>query len=156
MHNSSYLCHYGVKGMRWGIRKSRSTGTRQSTGHKSDVRYKASSTKTNTKTNGTTARNQRLILATTVRQALNSGASMATSQALLSISTGDPAIIATRTLGGLALGMVIGGVTGNFQAKYQNTNTSGYREKETSLRDNEYLDDHGDVRDKKTGKMVYN
>lgn len=129
MHNGSYLCHHGVKGMRWGIRKSRSTETRQSTGHKSDVRYKASSTKTN----GTTARNQRLILATTVRQALNSGASMATSQALLSISTGDPAIIATRTLGGLALGMIIGGVTGNFQAKYQNTNISGYQEKETSL-----------------------
>lgn len=115
MYNELYLCHHGVKGMHWGIRKSRSTGTSQSSTHKSNVRYKISPTKRNY----TSAHDRRRILSMTVRQALNSGASMATSQALLSISTGDPAIIATRTLGGLALGAVIGGVTGNLQAKDQ-------------------------------------
>ena len=115
MYDEFYLSHHGVKGMHWGIRKSRSTGTKQTTNRKSNVSYKTSSTKKSY----TSARDRRLILSTTVRQALNSGASMATSQALMSISTGDPAIIATRTLGGLALGAVIGGVTGNIQAKNQ-------------------------------------
>lgn len=142
---NTYLCHYGVQGMKWGIRKSTYTSGR-ATRNASTTNNKKSNSQNTTKR---IQQNRQVILSTTIRQALNAGASMATSQALMSISTKDPTTIAVRTLGGFALGCVIGGVTGNVQAKDQigKTKNNAYWNKVAKDNDkNYYIDERGKLR----------
>jgi hypothetical protein len=139
---NTYLCHYGVQGMKWGIRKSTYTSGR-ATRNATTINNKKSNSQNTTKR---IRQNRQLILSTTVRQALNAGASMATSQALTSVSTKDPTTIAVRTLGGFVLGCVVGGVTGSIQAKEQinkTKNDSYWNKIAKNNNKNYYIDERG-------------
>lgn len=78
-----------------------------------------------------------------------------------SISSTAPYIAGALALGALTTGAAY--AFNKYTTDQNYVTTANYYEnanklrsqKETSLRDNEYLDEHGDVRDKNTGKMVY-
>lgn len=179
-YSNDYLCHYGVLGMKWGqhlmarkqassqrkakIAKGKSLtskkGQRLTTaldvatagmagvaGFKVGLNYGNHMMNQAVKT---IAAHRMIAYGDTAGKALLAGIKVA------SVSSTAPYLAGALALSALTAGTAYAISKHESNKNYIKKADESKSPKETSLRDNEYLDDHGDVRDKKTGKMVYN
>ena len=178
-YSNDYLCHYGVLGMKWGqhlMARKQASAQRKAKIAKgkslTSKREQRLTTALNVASTGMagvagvkvggnigSALMDQTVKTVAAHHVSAYGATLGNAM-LKGIQVASISSTAPYVAGALALGTLTAG-TAYAIAKHQSNKNyikkadESKSWKEDSLRDNEYLDDHGDVRDKKTGKMVY-
>ena len=179
-YSNDYLCHYGVLGMKWGqhlmARKQASSQRKAKIAKGKSLTSKKEQRRTTALNVATTgmagvaglkvgvkigsALMDQTVKTVATHQVSAYGATLGNAM-LTGIKVASVSSTAPYLAGALALSALTAGTAYAISKHATNKNyikkaDESKSPKETSLRDSEYLDDHGDVRDKKTGKMVYN